>query len=318
MYKKLLALALVSISVASQAQSLLVSGEIAAKNKQVFSVPKADSWQVKIDWMVEEGSKVAAGDPVVMYNTASLLTDVEQLEAQVRQAKAERDKSRLSNQLSLREAIFAYEKAQLELARATLDADLPASNLSKLDYARYQLAKNKSQQSLEETHDKLKAKRLEVANEAKRQEINVLQAQSDLSRKQSMIDSMIQKATKSGTALYVAHPWSGNKIRAGDTVQRNFTVLEIPNTDNLQVVAWLNEVDIAKVKLNQAVSLTVDALPDVAINGHVITISNQAETKQHWGKAAYFVLEIALDDVKDVAILPGMSVLASINIKESV
>jgi len=317
MYKKLLVLALASASYLAQAQALLVSGEIAAKNKQVFSVPKADSWQLKIDWMIEEGSKVKAGEPVVIYNTASLLTDVEQLEAQLRQANAERDKNDLSNQLALREAIFALEKAQLELERAKLDAGLPQANLSKLDFEQYQLTKNKATQSVGEKKNKLSAKRLEVSNEAKRQQINVLQTQADLGRKQSMIDAMVQKAREGGTALYVPHPWNGNKIRAGDTVQRNFTVLEIPNTQNLQVVAWLNEVDIAKVELNHQVMLTVDALPKTQLSGKVIKISNQAEVKQHWGKAAYFSLEIELAQSAGVPILPGMSVLASIDVKGS-
>lgn len=317
MYKKLAVLALASFSAVSNAQALLVSGEIAAKNKQVFSVPKADSWQVKIDWMIEEGSKVEAGDTVVIYNTSSLLTDVEQLEAQLRQAIAERRKNDLSNQLALREAIFAFEKAELDLSRAQLDANLPESNLSKLDFEKYQLTKNKAAQKLGEMRDKLSAKRLEVTNEAKRQQINVLQAEADLARKQSMINGMMQKATDGGTALYVPHPWNGNKIRAGDTVQRSFTVLEIPNTQKLQVVAWLNEVDIAKVQLNQQVMLSVDALPNTELNGKVIKIGKQAEVKQNWGKAAYFLLEIELAGTKDVPILPGMSVLASIEVKGS-
>ncbi len=316
MYKRFIVLALASFSTLCNAQALLVSGEIAAKNKQVFSVPKANSWQVKIDWMIEEGSKVAAGDTVVIYDTSSLQSEVEQLEAEVRQSVAERDKSDLSNQLGLREAIFAYEKAQLELSRAELDAGLPESNLSKLDFEKFQLTKNKALQNLGEMQDKLSAKRLEVANESKRQQINVLQAKADLGRKQSMIDGMVQKAREGGTALYVAHPWNGNKIRAGDTVQRNFSVLEIPNTQNLQVVAWLNEVDIAKVSVDQQVMLSVDALPNVEINGVVVKIGKQAEVKQHWGKAAYFALEIELKMAEELPILPGMSVLASIEVKE--
>jgi len=319
MYKKIVVLlALASCSTFGLAETLLVSGEIAAKNKQVFSVPKADSWQVKIDWMVEEGSQVKAGDTVVVYNTASLLTDVEQLEAQVRQAIAQRDKSELSNQLSLREAIFDFEQAQLQLEKAELDAQLPEQNLSKLDYSKYQLARDKGKQQLGEKKNKLNAKRLEVSNEAKRQQINVLQTKADLARKQSMIDGMMQKAQAGGTALYVNHPWNGSKINAGDTVQRNFTVLEIPNTENLQVVAWLNEVDIARIALNQQVGLTIDALPLVNLKGKVVKISNQAEVKKDWGTAAYFSLEIELSNTKELGILPGMSVLASIeSIKES-
>jgi len=315
MYKKLIIAVLVSFSALSQAQLLLVSGEVAAKDKQIFSVPKANSWQVKIDWMIEEGSDVKAGDTVVIYNSASLRTEVEQFEAQLRQAIAERDKKTLSTDLALREAIVGQEKAQLELSRATLDANLPAENLSKLDYARYQLAKNKAVQTLGEAGDKLSAKRLEVSNETKRQQINVAQAQGDLARKQLMIDAMVQKARQGGTALYVSHPWTGDKIRAGDTVQRNFTVLNIPNTRQLQVVAWLNEVDIAKVKLNQAVALSIDALPKVSLAGTVTNISTQAEQKKHWGNATYFSLNIEFSEPLNIALLPGMSVLASIDIK---
>ncbi|NRA61244.1 MAG: HlyD family efflux transporter periplasmic adaptor subunit [Psychrobium sp.] len=313
MFKKiltLLALASMSLHVNAQNEKLLISGEIEAKNSQVFSVPRSDNWRVQISWMAKEGSKVKAGDTVVMYDTASLLTDVEQLEAKVRQAIAQQEKNKLSQELAYKESQFQVQSAKLNVKKARVDAAIPRKNISELDHAKHQLALEKGLQVLFDAKNKLGAKKNELSNEEKRHIILVAEAKNDLLRKQTMLRGMMQKAQASGTVMYVDHPWTGSKIRAGDTVQKDFTVLTIPNTDDLHVKAWLNEVDINKVKLHQTVNLRIDALPNTLLQGKVSMISNQAEVRTSWGEAAYFVLGIKIDGEIDSKILPGMSVLA--------
>ena len=129
----LLALASLSWQVSAESNKLLVSGVIEAKNSQVFSVPRADSWHLQISWMAEEGSKVKVGDTVVMYDTASLLTDVEQLEAMVRQTVAEREKNQLALELAYKESLFQVQSAELQVKRARIDAAIGKENISELE-----------------------------------------------------------------------------------------------------------------------------------------------------------------------------------------
>ena len=64
---RLLFSVLLLLAINAAAEPLLLTGEVAARNSQVFVAPQADSWMVQIAWMVEEGERVEPGDAVVQY-----------------------------------------------------------------------------------------------------------------------------------------------------------------------------------------------------------------------------------------------------------
>lgn len=296
------------------AESLLISGRVEASSAQTFTPPQLDTWQVKIDWMEEEGKQVKAGDPVVVFDTNNIASEVEQLEANLRKVKSERERKQLELDLELRQAEFDVEKALLELKKAQVDANIPETHISQYQFAQYQLELEKAQKSHEEASKKLAIKQKDIKAEEKKNQLEIFGAEKELNRKQSLMDAMSLKAKENGTVMYVEHPWNGTKIRAGDTVQRNFTVLKIPSTDELKVIAWLNEVDIAWLKPGHTAHVSLDAIPGSSIKGKIVKIGSQGENRDHWGEAAYFEVEIELAE-NNYALLPGMSALARVEVE---
>ncbi|MDO3384436.1 HlyD family efflux transporter periplasmic adaptor subunit [Gilvimarinus sp. SDUM040013] len=294
--------------VTANAETLMLSGEVAAENSQVFVAPEAESWMVQIAWMIEEGEKVKEGDPVVQYDTASIAASLEQLEASLRKVEAESRRNDLVQDLSLLEAKNTLQVADLMLQKAQLDANIPRELLSQLQYEQYQLALTRAQNAKQEAEKALQVKQQDVAAEKQRNQVEIAGAENELERVQVMLDSMTQHADRAGTAMYVEHPWTRQKVREGDSVQRGFSVLEIPSTDQLQVKAWLNEVDVARLHEGQRVSIAFDARPGVSLGGVVERIGRQAEPKQHWGDSAYLNVDIQFSDPLQVDLLPGMSV----------
>ena len=90
---------------------ILLSGEVAARNSEVFVAPQGEFWMIQIAWMIEEGESVKAGDPVVQYDTSSITAKLEQLEAKVRKVKAESRQKDLVQDLALYEAQNNYDVA---------------------------------------------------------------------------------------------------------------------------------------------------------------------------------------------------------------
>ncbi|WP_049722851.1 HlyD family secretion protein [Gilvimarinus polysaccharolyticus] len=295
------------------AEPLLLTGEVAARNSQMFVAPETDEWIVQIAWMVEEGTRVEPGDAVVQYDSASVAANLEQLEAGLRKVKAESRRNGLVQDLQLREAQHQYDVAFLSLQKAKLNAGIPSELLSQLQYEQYQLALVKAINAEVETRKALEVKKDDVLAEKKRSQVAIAGAQNELRRVQLMLDGMTQNSTRSGTAMYVDHPWTREKIRQGDSVERGFSVLAIPSTDDLHVRAWLNEVDIARVSEEQQVSIGFDARPELKIDGVIERIGKQAEPKNHWGDSGYIDVDIRfVDDVMAAGLLPGMSVLVEI------
>jgi HlyD family secretion protein len=97
------------------------------------------------------------------------------------------------------------------------------------------------------------------------------------------------------------------KVKKGDTVSSG-TVLATLITKQKIAEITLNEIDAAKVKLDQKATLTFDALPDLTLTGKVTEIDTVGTVSQ--GVTSYGV-KIALD-TDDERIKPGMSVTAEI------
>jgi HlyD family secretion protein len=97
------------------------------------------------------------------------------------------------------------------------------------------------------------------------------------------------------------------KVKKGDTVSSATILATIVAKKKIAEIT-LNEIDAAKVKVDQKVTLTFDALPDLTITGKVIEIDKVGTVSQ--GVTSYGV-KIALDS-DDERIKPGMSVNAEI------
>jgi HlyD family secretion protein len=97
------------------------------------------------------------------------------------------------------------------------------------------------------------------------------------------------------------------KVKKGDTVSTATILATIVAKKKIAEIT-LNEIDAAKVKVDQKATLTFDALPDLTLTGKVIDIDKVGTVSQ--GVTSYGV-KIALD-TDDERIKPGMSVNAEI------
>ncbi len=296
----------------AMAAPLLLSGEVSARHSEVFVAPEGDNWIMQIEWMVEEGERVNVGDPVVQYDTASITSKLEQREATLRKVKAQSKQKKLALDLALREAQHGYDVATLGLEIARLNASIPQPLLSLLDYEQYQLAFTRQLNAQKKAANALVITEKNGVAERRRSEVEVAGAKNELQRAQRILDLLTQRATSSGTAMYMLHAWTQKKIRTGDSVRRGFSVLQIPATDNLHIKAWLNEIDVTRVREGQAVQIQIDARPDTLNLGKVAHMGTRAEPRQYWGEANYIEVDIELDNASTEGLLPGMSVMVEV------
>ncbi|MDP3771175.1 MAG: HlyD family efflux transporter periplasmic adaptor subunit [bacterium] len=94
-------------------------------------------------------------------------------------------------------------------------------------------------------------------------------------------------------------------VKRGDTVSANAVVATLITTQRIAEIT-LNEVDVAKVRVNQRATLTFDAIPELELTGVVSAIDAIGTTSA--GVVSYTV-EIGFD-AQDDRVKPGMSVTA--------
>ena len=57
---------------------LILSGQIKASDNQTFYAPKTDNWRVQVQWLLPEGDIAKEGDLVVVFDSGSIQSQIEQ------------------------------------------------------------------------------------------------------------------------------------------------------------------------------------------------------------------------------------------------
>ncbi len=113
-------------------------------------------------------------------------------------------------------------------------------------------------------------------------------------------------APMSGTAANVL-------VNVGEQAAPGAPAVTIVDEAAFHISVNVDEIDIDRIALNQAVAVTLDALPDTAVTG---TIAEIAPTSANTaGVVTYFVM-INIENDAGIALRPGMSANASIVVEE--
>ena len=176
------------------------------------------------------------------------------------------------------------EKAEADIAKWQASADLSSKELLRED----KLLKQEfiSQQTLDRTQERLLVAKAELIAVQKTLELLKAQFSEDLKRANAEIDRAKAILAREKTNLSFATitaPISGViasvSTQEGETVAAGLnapTFVTIINLDQLQVDAYVDEVDIGKIKIGQRSLFTVDSFPDKDFEGKVAAIYPKA------------------------------------------
>lgn len=289
---------------------LLLTGQVASVVSQTFLVPKAgDAWRYQIQWMIPEGTLVKPEQVVVIFDKSEIDNRIEQLEGTLLRVTAQEQSQSIELNAQLLQAKFDLKQAKLELEKAQLDAAIPAEFIAAKDYADNQFEQlkaaselTKKQQALSEVEDKTVATLAQLAIDKKRAQLELTQALSG-------IEQLELRAEIAGPVLYGRDPWSDKKYSVGDNIQIGRQVANIPALNDLEVVAWVNEVDVDRLTIGEPVHLRLDSQADIQLSGSIEDISRQARKQPAWGDSNWFKVSIKFENNQQVEIIPGMSVL---------
>ncbi|GIU29104.1 HlyD family efflux transporter periplasmic adaptor subunit [Shewanella schlegeliana] len=297
---------------------LLLTGQVASVVSQAFIVPKAgDTWLYQIQWMMPEGSLAKPGQVVVIFDKSEIDNRIEQLEGSLLRVKAQEQSQSIELNAQLLQAQFELKQAKLELEKAKLDAAILADFLAAKDYADNQFNQLKAEselakkrQALSEIQDKRKASLSQLSIDKKRAELELSQALLGL-------EQLEIRAEIAGPVLYSRDPWTDKKYAVGDNARIGRQVVTIPALNELEIIAWVNEVDVDRIKVGEPVRLRLDSQSQVVLSGNVAGVSRQAKTQPAWGSSNWFRVSIKFSPDERVEIIPGMSVLVETGVTSS-
>lgn len=261
--------------------------------------------------IADEGEQVSAGDTI-------LVIDHEALGYQLDQALAGEKIAQAQLALMLKGARTEDLKQAEEMMK---QAEINF-NLAKSDFERYaQLWENKSitQKQYEDISGRYQVALAQLTsakeNFAKVKKIfrpeEIEQTKANLAKAQAAVE-LLKKNIRD---CYIISPIPGfvvNKfVEVGETVSPMSSLVKVSNLATVNLIIYVSEVELGKVKLGQQAEITIDAFPDKKYPGTVIYISPEAEftpkniqTKDERTKLVFAVkIEITNNDLE---LKPGM------------
>lgn len=286
---------------------LEATGTIESTNVIVSSRTAGDIKSILFD----EGSRVNVGDTI-------LIIDHEALDYQLEQALAAEQIAQAQLDLMLKGA----RSEDIKQAEEMLKQSEINFNTAKADFERYKQLWESKSISKKQFEDMTARYEVTLAqyNSAKEnyQKVKKIfrpeeieQAKGNLKRAKAAVDLLKMNIRDS----YVKSPLSGfivkRFVEVGETVTPMSSLFKVSNLATVDLVIYVSEVELGKIKLGQKADVTIDTYPDRKYEGKITYISPEAEftpknvqTKDERTKLV-FAVKITVDN-RDFDLKPGM------------
>jgi hypothetical protein len=292
-----------------------VTGVLKAVDSTQITPPGLrDVWDYKIASLAPEGADVKAGDPIVSFDPSELVRLLETMTGEADAAQKKLDKKRNEAALARRDDELKVAQAEAAQRKAKLEAEAADSavtgavqlKLDQLDAERAELdlqaAKNHAGQARRSDDDEIK--RLGDA---------AAYAKSRVAAIAESVARMQVKSPRDGTVVYPSEE-GREKHKVGDSVWRLDDVVDVVGLGKMTGSGQIDEVDMARVAEHQAVSVRLDALPDVQLRGRIASIAKSVTSKSGQDPSKTVKLTIELDATV-VPLRPGMRFRGQIEIE---
>lgn len=213
--------------------------------------------------LVDEGSSVGAGDTLVLIDRSDLEIQLEQSRANLDAADAQ-----------LKVTLLGAREEDLAQAEATLkNAQDDFNRLERLfmegSVSQKQLDDSRMRQIVsKQIYEKMK-------KGARAEEIDGVRARRNQAVAQ--VKSIEKKLSDSYLTAPVAGVVVQKSIEEGEVVMPNGAVFRISRLDNVNLMIYVSEEELSRLKLGQDADVYIDGLPGKPFRGKVKYISSQAE-----------------------------------------
>lgn len=283
-----------------------VTGALRAVDSDSIGPPAVPGvWDYKIAMLAEEGAEVAEGEPVLAFDTSDLSRRLEQKVAQRDQANEQLEMTKAAARVSKQDTDLEIAQAEGELRKAKLKADAPADIVASIELQKLRLDVELAEKKVAFARKKARSTRASHEAQIARWKSERDRAEQRVQQLTEAIERMAIVSPRAGTVIYETN-WRGEKKKVGDTAWRGETVLQVVSLAQMEARGEVDEVDFARLALEQPVSVRLDAMPDAELRGTVREIARTVRRQSPDNPLKIVQLEITLDADEGLRLRPGM------------
>ncbi len=284
-------------------------GELEAINAINISSPSI-SWRfgsnMKISYLVKDGTEVSAGDTVIIFDPSDVNKGITEAQGGLEISTAELEKIKAQQDSDLEELKAEYEVTRIshEISKIKFEQAEYESDIMK---KQIQLNLEKAAIALDRAKEQIDNRVKINVEEIKQKNLSIEQDKAKLEEAKDALRQLTVTTRSPGIAILNRNWSSGNKYQVGDQVWTGQPLISLPDLSQLKATVKINEVDIAKITKGLGVEIKPDAFSESKFTGKVSLVANLAINKDGSSKIKVFPVEIYLDKVHE-NLLPGLTV----------
>ena len=283
-------------------------GDVKASHSVPIYAPVVPN--LTIAWMASAGEEVLEGKPIIRFDSSSVKEQLIQKEAALTQAQATLEQAvgqakvtSEHDQADMEDAKYNVEKARLGTVGNEFVGRIQAEQ-AKIDLglAEQKLRLQEANIALHAASDKAK-----IASVTRQRDA----AQADVDLTKSRIAQMEIRAPLTGLVSFASNNSQGwfnaKPFKVGDNVFAGMNLAEIPDMTSLIMDAKAEEIDRGRLAAGTDVRVHIDALPELAIEAKITSISPLTELdRSEWPPTRSFRAYAAMQH-PDARLRPGMN-----------
>ena len=298
---------------ASFERRVLAEGNLEAAEATPVTAPLEAEGQLKVSWLVQDGTRVKAGDVVARFDPTEMrraLRDGESsrstAESKITGARAttdgeirnlERDGTIARKELSAAERYEVSDPeifSRQEIIRSDIDRSLAGTRIETADQTR----------TIKQSLAKVDLDLLDIERR---------KAGIAIDRAKKGLDALEIKAPHDGLLVY-KRDWSGEITKVGDSVWPGEPVAEIPNLLTLRARVFVLEADAGGLVAGLPATVIIEAHPETLYDAKVEKVDTLAKRRAGWIPVQYFGATLALSSTDPAGMKPGERVQAVISL----
>lgn len=292
---------------------ITVTGELRAKTQTDVVAPmglrSAGIYQIKINDLIPEGTIVKPGDYVAQLEGTEVMNKLNEEYLNVQKKESEYSQTELDTAISLREARDEVENYKYELRQKELEKEQSIYEAPSIQQ-QVEIAWEKAARALKQKEDTYKNKKAQAVAKMNIVASELTKARNKMKIYEELMQQLTITSPKGGMIIY-AKDWNGRKRVVGSSINMwDPDVANVPDLTQMEVISYVNEVDIQKVKPGQKVDIGLDADPAKKLEGKVLQVASIGEQRPNQNSK---VFEVVIDVLtRDSTLRPAMTTSCNI------
>lgn len=278
--------AIPSVTVTIEKRDLRYDGvyhaELKAKESVAVHVPKvADAWQLTVDSVLPDGSRVEEGDVILTFVKETLELDLRDEQDKFEVAEAERRKVAQALERERVELQLELDRRKLALQRAELAVVEGVNFISEVELNKAKLDVDKAKLDLKLAKDALKAFNKKRATALRVEDLKTEAAERAVDLKKEGLESVEVLAPIGGVlyAPYTRLNWQRTKVEPGVVARPGDKVLEIPDLSAYVAEVYVRPRDATLINEGDSATVFPTIMPQRGITAKVIEKEDFATTR---------------------------------------